>query len=87
MCLLWIRTGFYIPEDGILHSHLRENFKWLHVNEKWKGRNLEGNDDVVIKCFFLNLKRRSEGSSEYRRPDCLYFNVGSNPTSPDRKSE
>jgi hypothetical protein len=22
--------GFYIPEDGILHSHSRENLKILH---------------------------------------------------------
>jgi hypothetical protein len=22
-----VRTGFYIPEDGILHSHCRENLK------------------------------------------------------------
>jgi hypothetical protein len=23
--------GFYIPEDGILHSHRRENFKYYKI--------------------------------------------------------
>jgi hypothetical protein len=27
MCLLEVRTGFYIPGDGILHRHRREILK------------------------------------------------------------
>jgi hypothetical protein len=31
---------FYIPEDGILHSHRRENLKSYNKNLDWKTSNL-----------------------------------------------
>jgi hypothetical protein len=27
MCLCEVRTGFYITQDGIIHSHRRDNLK------------------------------------------------------------
>jgi hypothetical protein len=29
---LWYELGFYIQEDGILHSHRSENFKYDMIN-------------------------------------------------------
>jgi hypothetical protein len=42
--------GFYIPEDGILHSHRRENLKSYITNNKCKATS-----NVYLLGFSPNL--------------------------------
>jgi hypothetical protein len=45
--------GFYIPEDGIIHSHCRENIKCYTANR-----------DVSCSIYFSTLKMEATFSSE-----------------------
>jgi hypothetical protein len=42
--------GFYIPEDGILHSHCRENLKSYIVLQKFT----EVSDTLIPSIFSVN---------------------------------
>jgi hypothetical protein len=42
MSPVWYELGFYIPEDGILHSHRRENLKSYMLRCAWNKLDFSG---------------------------------------------
>jgi hypothetical protein len=49
--------GFYIPEDGILHSHRRENLEsYMEDNSAMKAVLDEHDDDMILQTKLSGLK-------------------------------
>jgi hypothetical protein len=44
--------GFYIPEDDILHSHCRENFKFYIALTGWTLQRRRKVSPVRYDCYF-----------------------------------
>jgi hypothetical protein len=56
--------GSYIPDDGILHSHCRENLKSYINSLCWRRISVKLSGSAVVSCNYLEGLRKSTNMTQ-----------------------